>query len=50
MSWLSREEKRGLQAGQIWYVIAIEWWNAWVQYANPNPVVMSNSDSGLSSM
>ncbi|CAL8129565.1 unnamed protein product [Orchesella dallaii] len=50
MSWLSREEKRGFQTGQIWYVISMDWWNAWVQYANPNPAVMSNSDSGLSSI
>lgn len=50
-SWLSREEKRGYQAGQIWYVISMDWWNSWGQYANPNPPpVMSNSDSGLSSM
>lgn len=50
-SWLTREERRGFQTGQIWYVISMDWWNAWGQYANPNPPpVMSNSDSGLSSM
>lgn len=51
ISWLTREEKRGYHQGQIWYVVSMEWWNAWGMYSNPNPPqVMSNSDSGLSSM
>jgi hypothetical protein len=49
-SWLMREEKRGLQAGQTWYLISMDWWNTWLNYTSPNPPAMSNSDSGVGSM
>lgn len=49
-SWLSREERRGLQPNQTWYLVSMDWWNSWVSYAGPNISLMSNSDSGVSSM
>lgn len=30
--WLDREERRGFSVGQFWYLIAIEWWNSWLNY------------------
>lgn len=32
MGWLEREEKRGLQVGQFWYLISSDWWQSWVNY------------------
>ena len=50
-AWLSREESRGIQVGQTWYLISTEWWSAWLQYVTSSSVCqMSNSDSGVSSM
>lgn len=30
--WLDREGRRGLQVGQFWYMISMEWWNSWLDY------------------
>ena len=49
-AWLTREEKRGLKHGQIWYLISMDWWTSWFNYACPHNSVMSNSDSGMVSM
>ncbi|KAG8233419.1 hypothetical protein J437_LFUL013413, partial [Ladona fulva] len=32
--WLEREERRGFQVGQFWYLISIQWWRAWNDYVN----------------
>ncbi|CAI6345795.1 unnamed protein product [Macrosiphum euphorbiae] len=32
--WLEREERRGLAVGQLWYLIAIEWWRNWNDYVS----------------
>ena len=49
-SWLAREEKRGLQPDQVWYLISMDWWTTWLNYVNPSLPFMSNSDSGVGSM
>ena len=33
-SWLDREERRGLQPGQVWYLASMHWWNHWADYVN----------------
>lgn len=32
MGWLEREEKRGFQVGQFWYLISSDWWQSWINY------------------
>lgn len=49
-AWLEREERRGLAEGQTWFLVSMEWWNAWLNHTSPNPPVLSNSDSGVGSM
>lgn len=31
--WLSREIRRGYEVGQFWYLVASEWWQSWLFYA-----------------
>jgi ubiquitin carboxyl-terminal hydrolase 6/32 len=35
--WLQREERRGLCPGQLWYLIASDWWLMWQDYVNAAP-------------
>lgn len=30
--WLDREERRGYNVGQFWYLISMDWWNSWSEY------------------
>ncbi|XP_022251040.1 ubiquitin carboxyl-terminal hydrolase 32-like [Limulus polyphemus] len=30
--WLDREVNRGMQIGQFWYLISMEWWKTWNDY------------------
>ncbi|XP_046386606.1 ubiquitin carboxyl-terminal hydrolase 32 isoform X1 [Ischnura elegans] len=50
--WLEREERRGFQVGQFWYLISIHWWRAWndyVNYSNSPGVHGSESQTSLAS-
>ncbi|GFR09430.1 ubiquitin carboxyl-terminal hydrolase 32 [Trichonephila clavata] len=33
-SWIEREERRGMQVGQFWYLIASDWWISWNEYVD----------------
>ncbi|KAL3857432.1 hypothetical protein ACJMK2_012103, partial [Sinanodonta woodiana] len=33
-NWLDREGRKPKQIGQIWYLISIQWWKAWIEYVN----------------
>ncbi|KAG8195379.1 hypothetical protein JTE90_001395 [Oedothorax gibbosus] len=33
-SWIDREERRGMQVGQFWYLIANDWWISWNEYVD----------------
>lgn len=47
MNWLKREEEiRGLELGQFWYLIDMNWWRQWQMYTQceggpgpPDPVI-----------
>lgn len=41
--WLDREVKRGMQVGQFWYLISMEWWKTWNDYIN----YQESSDCGM---
>ncbi|XP_018565793.1 ubiquitin carboxyl-terminal hydrolase 32 isoform X2 [Anoplophora glabripennis] len=30
--WLEREQRRGYNVGQFWYLISSEWWQQWLNY------------------
>ena len=30
--WLERDNRKGLQPGQTWYLVAMQWWRAWLEY------------------
>ena len=30
--WSEREDRRGLQTGQVWYLVSIAWWRQWIDY------------------
>ncbi|XP_063220318.1 ubiquitin carboxyl-terminal hydrolase 32 isoform X2 [Bacillus rossius redtenbacheri] len=32
--WLEREERRGYLVGQFWYLIAMDWWQIWLNYVS----------------
>ena len=32
--WLGREERAGLVAGQVWYLLPMSWWTGWHNYVN----------------
>ncbi|CAG7722265.1 unnamed protein product [Allacma fusca] len=50
-AWLAREENRGMQLGQTWFLISMDWWNSWHHYVCSSHLCqMSNSDSGVSSI
>ncbi|CAH0549675.1 unnamed protein product [Brassicogethes aeneus] len=34
MGWLEREQRRGLDVGQFWYLISSEWWHSWSSYTS----------------
>ncbi|XP_060064706.1 ubiquitin carboxyl-terminal hydrolase 32-like [Ylistrum balloti] len=36
--WLSRESRKPFRVGQVWYLIAMQWWNSWVEYVSPTAV------------
>ncbi|XP_029830554.2 ubiquitin carboxyl-terminal hydrolase 32 isoform X2 [Ixodes scapularis] len=33
-TWLRREERRGLQVGQMLYLISMDWWKSWNDYVD----------------
>lgn len=33
-SWIEREERRGMQVGSLWYLIASDWWLSWNEYVD----------------
>ncbi|XP_042906047.1 ubiquitin carboxyl-terminal hydrolase 32 isoform X2 [Parasteatoda tepidariorum] len=33
-SWIEREERRGMQVGSLWYLIASDWWISWNEYVD----------------
>nr|XP_026488926.1 ubiquitin carboxyl-terminal hydrolase 32 isoform X1 [Vanessa tameamea] len=37
LSWLRRETCRGLAVGQFWYLVAADWWSAWLLSASAPP-------------
>ncbi|CAG4934214.1 unnamed protein product [Colias eurytheme] len=37
LGWLRRETCRGLAVGQFWYLVAAQWWGAWLQHAAGAP-------------
>ena len=32
LSWIRREQKRGLRIGDFWYLVASAWWKQWLDY------------------
>ncbi|XP_060562624.1 ubiquitin carboxyl-terminal hydrolase 32-like [Ruditapes philippinarum] len=32
LDWLAREDRKKKKVGQVWYLISIQWWNAWKSY------------------
>ena len=30
--WLEREERKGLSAGDLWYLVSSSWWQGWKEY------------------
>ncbi|OWF52140.1 Ubiquitin carboxyl-terminal hydrolase 32 [Mizuhopecten yessoensis] len=36
--WLSRESRKPFRVGQVWYLLAMQWWNSWIEYVSPTAV------------
>ncbi|KAG8282215.1 Ubiquitin carboxyl-terminal hydrolase 32 [Homalodisca vitripennis] len=49
--WLEREERRGYSVGQFWYLIAMDWWQSWLEYVGfpPNGCGSETSLNNLTS-
>ncbi|CAG0879349.1 unnamed protein product [Cyprideis torosa] len=43
--WLRREEERGMQVGQLWYVISMEWWRHWNDWVEHGPSLSTPTGS-----
>ncbi|XP_074640674.1 ubiquitin carboxyl-terminal hydrolase 32-like [Tubulanus polymorphus] len=46
--WIAREERRGLQVGQTWYLIAMAWWKSWHDYVTYKPGAGTTSPTSSS--
>ncbi|XP_054718622.1 ubiquitin carboxyl-terminal hydrolase 32-like [Uloborus diversus] len=42
-SWIDREERRGMQVGQYWYLISMDWWLSWNEYIDYQGTIPSGS-------
>ncbi|XP_061538525.1 ubiquitin carboxyl-terminal hydrolase 32 isoform X5 [Phycodurus eques] len=41
--WLERENRLGLQPGQSWFLISVQWWQQWKNYTNyDQPSILSS--------
>ncbi|XP_070572719.1 ubiquitin carboxyl-terminal hydrolase 32-like isoform X2 [Ptychodera flava] len=37
LGWVERENRRGLQQAQTWYLVSIQWWKSWKDYVTYKP-------------
>ena len=48
--WLEREERKGLTAGDLWYLVSSSWWQGWKDYVGYGGVTGAESTSSSSSL
>lgn len=41
--WMEREESRGMQVGQFWYLVSADWWKSWNDYIDYQGTSLSGS-------
>lgn len=43
--WIERDERRGMQIGQFWYLISMDWWRSWNEYVDYKDITPYPADS-----
>uniref|UniRef100_A0A7N8YIJ3 Ubiquitin carboxyl-terminal hydrolase 32 n=1 Tax=Mastacembelus armatus TaxID=205130 RepID=A0A7N8YIJ3_9TELE len=47
--WLERESRHGLQQGQNWFLISMQWWQQWKDYVKYQPSILSSLRNPMAS-